>query len=115
MKNAFDGKHVKGVSAIALLWEGKEAGKIIANWSDNPAGSVCTATVSVWAGSLKDSFNYEKNTARARGYGYDKLASCLERILQPTKENNEGREYFGGKSSAFDWLRAKGYQVIEVI
>ena len=45
MKNIHDFKHVKSVTAIALLKNGKPAGKIIANWSDNPAGSVCTACV----------------------------------------------------------------------
>ena len=42
-KNIYDCKHVKGVSAIALYKAGKPAGKIICNWSDNPAGTVCTA------------------------------------------------------------------------
>lgn len=87
MKNIFDQKHVKGVRAYALLLNGKLAGKVIANFSDNPAGSVCTADLIVWAGPLKNSEDNRK-MERAGGYGYDKLAACLSRLDKRISEGN---------------------------
>ena len=49
-----------------------------------------------------------KKTERAGGYGYDKLASALERLFG---EDCPG----GGRSSVWQWLTAKGYTVVEVI
>ncbi len=51
---AYELKHCKSVSAVALSFEGKYAGRIVANWSDNPNGSVCTATVAIWHGPLAE-------------------------------------------------------------
>jgi hypothetical protein len=86
-----DYKHVSKVTAKALIYEGKPAGRIIANWSDNPSGSVCSASVIVWGGSLGHlknektgvTFNYA-NVGKAGGYGYDKLSQavwqCFENV-----------------------------------
>lgn len=77
MKQVNDLKHVNGTTAIALLFEGKAAGRVIANWSDNPNGSVCTASVIIWGGPLKDhKFDYA-TMGRAGGYGYDKLSQAV--------------------------------------
>jgi hypothetical protein len=89
-----DLKHVAGTTAKALIFEGKPAGRIIANWSDNPAGTVCKASVIIWAGPLKDTknentgtcFNY-LNIGTAGGYGYDKLSSAVWQCF-----NNAGVE-----------------------
>ncbi len=102
-RTAYDLSHVKSVTAVALMFDGKQAGKIVANWSDNPAGSVCTATVSVWAGPLSD---LPKSTESAGGYGYDKLSSCLSRIFDGCPD--------AGRSSCYRWLEDQGYVVIEV-
>ena len=77
MKTAYDYKHVKGTTAIALIKDGKQAGKIVANWSDNPNGTVCTATVHIecWGESYV-------GTGRASGYGYDKLSAAIYDALQ---------------------------------
>jgi len=105
MKSAYDLSHVKSVTAVALMFEGQHAGRIVANWSDNPMGSVCTVTVGIWLGPLKD---MPKKTERAGGYGYDKLASALEQLFG-------GGCPGGGRSSVWQWLESKGYVVVEVI
>lgn len=74
MVTAFDLKHVKGVRAVALLWEGQPAGRIVANYSDNPMGSVCTATVHIWTGPLG---GMPGSTGRAGGCGYDKFSAAV--------------------------------------
>lgn len=89
MKTIKNFKHVEGTTAKALIYEGKPAGRIIANWSDNPNGSVCNASVIVWAGPLKDkkhpktyrSFDYG-NIGKAGGYGYDKLSQAVWQCFQ---------------------------------
>ena len=77
MKSAYEMKHTQSVTAIALFYEGDYAGKIVANWSDNPAGSVCTATMGVWKGPL----SYMSGTGKAGGGGYDKLSAAIADAL----------------------------------
>lgn len=79
MKSAFECKHVEHVTAIALLWEGKKAGKIVCNWSDNPSGTVCTASLSIRRGPLADITNAH---GRAGGYGYDKRSAAIADALR---------------------------------
>lgn len=78
MKSTLDLNHVKGVSAVALLKDGKVVGKIIANYSDNPNGSVCQATVWLWD-RLDDGSVARRShgTGRAGGYGYDKFSAAV--------------------------------------
>ena len=38
MKTAYDLNHVKSVSALVLLFNGENAGRMVANYSDNPNG-----------------------------------------------------------------------------
>jgi len=94
-KNIFDLKHVKSVSAIALLKDGKSAGRIICNWSNNPAGSVCTAQVMLWDNVISDQIK-EKHLktefldcmlpttmiGKAGGYGYDKRSAAISAALR---------------------------------
>lgn len=95
MKNVFDLKHVKSVTAIALLKKGVPVGKIIANWSDNPAGSVCTAQVCLWDDEISPQITQRHfKTAfldamlpvvmigKAGGYVYDKLSSAISQALR---------------------------------
>lgn len=81
MKNIYDYKHVKSVSAVTILYKGKEAGKIIANWSDNPNGSVCTVMVDIYEGPLKREYDSKKSIAQAGGCGYCKLSQAVGNVL----------------------------------
>lgn len=94
-KNIFDYQHVKSVSAVCLLKDGKQVGRIVANWSDNPNGSVCTAQVCLWDGVLSeqikkrhvktDFLDCELSVVmigKAGGYGYDKLSSAIYEALR---------------------------------
>lgn len=110
MKSAYDQIHVKSVKAWALLFNGEMAGRIVANYSDNPNGSVCTATVGFWNGPLKDT---NASTGRAGGYGYDKFSAAVSSALNKVgvKNDVEGR----GDSSVKSLLEKIGYSVIEVI
>lgn len=83
MKTIYDYKHVKGVSAVALLKDGQRAGKIVANWSDNPAGTVCTAAVIL---SI-DGGEQVSGIGKAGGYGYDKLSSAIYEALKRCKRS----------------------------
>lgn len=86
--SVYEMTHAKSVSFVVLAHPqstrpGNFAGRIVANWSDNPAGSVCTAQVSVWEGPL----SFIPNTiGKAGGYGYDKLSAAIESALWKAKE-----------------------------
>ncbi len=110
MKSAYDQIHVKSVKAWALLFNGEMAGRIVANYSNNPNGSVCTATVGCWNGPLKDT---DASTGRAGGYGYDKFSAAVSSALNKmgVKNDVDGR----GDSSVKALLEKIGYSVIEVI
>jgi hypothetical protein len=89
MKTIKEFKHVAGTTAKAILFNGKPAGRLIANWSDNQNGTVCTASVIIWAGELKDKgFDYSV-IGKAGGYGYDKLSQavwqCFDKLGIKTK------------------------------
>lgn len=106
-------KGPKSTTAWALLYEGKEAGRVIANWSDNPAGSVCSASVIAFHGPLAEyGFGYD-TVGRADGYGYDKLSTavsrCFTKAFCPTKVLKAGN----GETRAE--FAAWGYTVIEVL
>ena len=123
-KNIFDLKHVKSVSAILLLKEGKPVGKIICNWSDNPAGSVCTAQVLMYDGeiSVKIKEKHIKTDyldchlpgtmiGKAGGYGYDKRSSAIAHALQEggihdllPVQGGSGNERQVFESAGFTWV-----------
>ena len=133
MRSAFDGKHVMMVAVAVLVHpdsdrEGAYAGRIVANWSDNPAGSVCTATVSINSGPLAFIPNV---SGKAGGYGYDKLSAAIYDALRRARDG-EGEawkyayeadqekckgldipDFHGaGFSSVKAWLKTHGYIVI---
>jgi len=110
MKSAFEMPHVKSVKAWAVTFNGEMAGRIVANYSDNPNGSVCTATVGFWDGPFK---NTSAATGRAGGYGYDKFSAAVSYALKKISVKNDvdGR----GDSSVKSLLENLGYSVIEVI
>lgn len=102
MKSAYDMNHVKSVKAVCIMLDGKPVGKIVANYSDNPNGSVVTATFSIWEGPLS---GMEKTTTKAGGYGYDKFSSCVEQFLP-------GNKSVGCWKSA---IEEHGYTVFDIL
>jgi len=123
-KNIFDYKHVKSVTAIALYKDGKSAGSIICNWSDNPAGSVCTAQVSLWDGEISSQIKeiHIKTEyldtdlpilmiGKAGGYGYDKRSSAIAAALGKggihhllPVEGGSGNERTVFEAAGFEWF-----------
>jgi len=108
-KNIFDYKHVAGTTAICLLKDGEYAGRIVGNWSDNPAGTVATFTVML-VGAGPDGA-YIHGTGKAGGYGYDKRSSAIYEALrnchmhdkikvEPGRGN--GREAF--EDAGYTWI-----------
>lgn len=117
MKRVHEMKGPKNTTTWALLYEGKPAGKVIANWSDNPNGTVCSASVYIFKGPLikqqKGEFKLDFGTiGKAGGYGYDKLSQavwqCFEKAgikaLKVRPANGETRAEFES------W----GYEVFEI-
>lgn len=115
-KDAYDLNHVKSVSAIAVLYNGNFAGRIVANWSDNPNGSVCTATVSVWIGPLE---YMPKGTGRAGGCGYDKLSSAISDAINKVIAEDPDKiapKFAGcGMTEVRKWFEQFGYELFGVI
>ena len=122
MKHVNDLKHVKSVSAIVLLLKGKLAGKIIANWSDNPNGSVCTTTVHIWDGPLMiertrpiklwdktENLTCHWITAKAGGGGYCKLSQTVGIAIEHCELNGTGMD------SVRIFFEKQGYEWIDVI
>lgn len=118
MKRVFEMDGPQHTTAWALLWDGKPAGKLIANWSKNRNGTVCSASVYIYNGPLdmKQAPDIPldfSNVGKAGGYGYDKLSQAVWQCLKnagiaPKKvqpANGMTREEF----------EAWGYTVIEVI
>lgn len=119
MKHVTDLKHVRGVTAKALLFDGKPAGRIIANWSDNPAGTVCSASVIVWSGPLKDckhpktgqELNYG-NIGKAGGYGYDKMSQAVWQCL--VNAGIEPKKVKPANGQTNEEFEAWGYVVMDI-
>lgn len=111
-KDAFDGRHVKSVTAWALMFEGEHAGRIVANWSDNPAGSVCTATVHLWGGPLE---YLPSMSGKAGGYGYCKFSAAVYDALHRASDVGQISMSGAGESAVIDWFESFGYKVARVI
>ena len=126
MKHIFDLAHVKSVKAWALLFNGEHAGRVIANFSDNPNGSVCTCAVHIWdkyekqigltpLDAGKPNEDYIAPQGQAGGYGYCKFSSAFADALR-RKYGIENEQIAGrGESAMIQWLNGKGLQVIEVL
>lgn len=118
MKRAIDGKHAKSVTAWALLLNGKYVGRIVANYSDNPSGSVVTADVVAWDGALEPE---ECLTGRAGGHGYHKLSAAVSDALERGKGwNAEQRDaiakmHGAGEGRMRTFFESLGYVVAEVL
>lgn len=132
-KSAFDCKHVRSVMAYVLTHPdcerpGAIAGRIVGDFSDNPNGAVCTATLHVWAGPLKF---IPTTTGKAGGGGYDKASAAVCDALYRARE--DAKMYPGiddndkmaalefpdlagrGMSTVAEWFRKHGYECEGVI
>lgn len=96
-KNIFDYTHVKNVHCAIIQNEHNElVGKIIANHSDNPNGSVCTVQVFLCD---KEKYGFISQThkiklmnewaelekpmiGKAGGYGYDKYSAAIYEAIK---------------------------------
>lgn len=113
-------KHAASVRAWALIWKGQPAGAIVANFSDNPGGAVCTVTIRVYSGPLKE---LPIVTGRAGGYGYDKFSAAADAALRSGMTNadewmkSHGVEYLhgGGDSVLESLLTSAGYVVAKAL
>lgn len=118
MKSIFDFKHVNGTTAIALLDKktGCSCGRIIANWSDNPNGPVCTAQVMLYsnAPTARSKYDFVNVRGIAGGYGYDKLSSAIAQALLKAELHNVIKvgEGSGNQQQAFE---EAGFGYIQVI
>lgn len=93
-KTIFDYTHVKNTTAVTLLnAKTKEyCGRIVANWSNNPAGTVCTACVMLYGNGPSEAIKAVVDAnqkamkgnfiGKAGGYGYDKLSSAIYSSLK---------------------------------
>lgn len=131
-KSIYDYSHIKSVSALIILDSKKEiVGKIIANWSDNPAGSVCTAQVFCDSELLKrkrlkypadmlgiGGFEYDAPMiGKAGGYGYDKLSSAISQAIRSGCIEHPKTNFAGaGLSEVKAWFQKElGLTLFEVI
>ena len=119
MKRVFEMQGPKSVTAWALLFEGKPAGKVIANWSNNRGGTVCSASVYIYRGPLdlkeqKGKFKFDfGNVGKAGGYGYDKMSQAIWQCFNNAGIETKKVKPANGQSR--DEFEAWGYEVIDVI
>ena len=119
MKRVTEMKGPQNTTAWAFIYEGKPAGKLVANWSDNPMGSVCSASLYFYAGplDLKEQHGAKRldfgNVGKAGGYGYDKLSQAVYQCLR--NAGIEPLKVKPGNGATRDEFEAWGYTVIEVI
>lgn len=115
-RSAFDAANVKSVGAMAILHDGKYAGRIVASWGD----SRCTVTVHFFEGPLRDCPN---TTGTASGYGYCKFSAAVSNALSRVMiEPDDTPEEFrihrmdsAGSSMVRKWFEHFGYELVEVI
>lgn len=123
MKSAYDYAHVKSVSAWALLFDGKEAGKIVCNWTDNPNGSGCVMTVSIWRGPINDWTDESVTALDGSGAGgYDKFSGAFSRVMRKIAKFGKIPQdviipdlHGRGSGAIRRFLENLEYQVFEVI
>jgi hypothetical protein len=119
MKRVHEMKGPQSTTAWALLFNGKPAGKMVANWSNNSNGTVCSASVYIYNGPLdlkQQTSKYKLdfgNIGKAGGSGYDKLSQAVYQcFLNCGIETKTVRPANGRTRDEFE---AWGYEVIEVI
>ena len=116
MKTVYDLKHVRSVTALVLLWNGTPAGKVVANYSDNPNGSVCTANVWVFEGPLAERLTLR--TGVAGGCGYDKLSAAVYDCLTLgglSRDEVLAHGLDSGNGGTETYFRSLGYDIYWVV
>lgn len=116
MKRVTEMKGPQATTAWALLYNGKPAGKLIANWSDNRAGSVCSASVIIWGGPLdmKENKGFDFSiVGKAGGYGYDKLSQAVWQCFK--KSGIDVKVVSPGNGQTREEFEEWGYEVVEVL
>ncbi len=113
MKNIHDFKGPKSTTVWVLLFDGKFAGKLIANWSDNRAGTVCSAALCIFAGPLKDKGFDPTNIGKAGGYGYDKLSAAVSQCFRNAKVDRKVLQSGNGETDTE--LQNWEYTIINVL
>lgn len=118
MKPIFDFKHVKGTTAICLLNKktGCYCGRIVANWSDNPNGTVCTAQVMLFIGAptARSKEDFVNVQGKAGGYGYDKLSSAIAQALRKA-DLHDVIKVQGASGNQAEAFEKAGFVYIQVI
>lgn len=114
-KSAYDYAHVKMSTAKAILFKGEYAGKIVCNWTDNPAGTGCIMTLNFWKGPIA---KWMKGTITVRegsgSSGYDKLSAAFESCIRKMDKAPKDRPSLSsGDINSF--LEHYGYVVCTVI
>ena len=110
MKDARNMKGPKNTTAWALLKNGQLAGRLVANWSDNPAGTVCTVWFALYSFGEGETIC---GTGSAGGYGYDKLSAATYRALKGAGLSPQVVEPANGLTR--QEFEAMGYAVAEVL
>ena len=120
MRYATDMKGPRMTSVFVVLQDSKIVGRIIANHSDNPAGSVCTATV--WAPCMETGEGSQSRccaTGTAGGYGYDKLSAAIYEALGRSNmeraEKTAGHMFSGGDGRHVQVFEALGYELRQLL
>jgi hypothetical protein len=118
MKHFLDSNQFKTVSAIALVYDGKPAGKIVAKWTDNNLGGTCTVGMMIYYGPLpvqaKTTIDFS-TTKRASGCGYNKFDAALGSLFLHYLPNGEGAWKACDSGRWRAWLEEQGYTVMEVL
>lgn len=110
MKHVLDTQGPKSVSAVALMKDGKLAGKIVANYSNNPNGSVCTAGVWIW--DLPEPSGYY-GQGRAAGYGYCKFSSAVNQACRAL--GLDADFHAAGHSAVQSFFEEFGYTYVSIL
>ena len=106
--------HVRSVSAVALLYDGVPAGKIIANWSDNDSGSVCTAQICIHGGPFAD---MPITKGSASGCGYCKFSAAVDEAINKVWPGNVERKSFSGAgdNAVEAFFKSYGYTYFSIL
>jgi hypothetical protein len=104
MRNPLKMNGPKSTTAYALIKDNEYAGFIVANWSNNPNGSVCTALVQI---------DGKSGIGKAGGYGYCKLSAAVYDALKSM--NIEPQVVKPGNGRHEQEFEDMGYTVLLVV
>lgn len=120
MKQAREHSHLKSVSVWVLMdKQSKEIqGKILANWSDNPNGSVCTCDVILWEcekyGLTPKIGTSSVWTGKAGGYGYCKFSTAVHDAINRNVSESLPRFAGAGHSAVKEFFGGIGIDAHEI-